>query len=82
MQRDVTDTQQSMNDSLATIYPCLVLVVGAAILFWVTRGAHYHQLAVGILAAAVALLISMVAFEGIWQLAAALARVLAGDRQK
>jgi hypothetical protein len=81
MQRNVVGPKQSMSDSLATIYPCLVLVVGAAILFWVTRGAHYHQLAFGTLAAAIALLILMSAFEGLWQLAAALVHVSDRDRK-
>jgi hypothetical protein len=45
--------------------------IGAAlILFWISRGTAYHQLAIGILASLVSLLVAMSLFEMLWLAAA------------
>jgi hypothetical protein len=62
-------------DNLATICSWATLIFGAAAFFWISRGTSYQQLAVGILASAVTLVLLMLVFEGLWQLATMAQRI-------
>jgi hypothetical protein len=42
------------------------LIAFALIAFWISAGTAYHQLAIGVLAAAVTLLVVMLVFEALW----------------
>jgi hypothetical protein len=50
----------------ATIRRWAAVIVGTVILVLVTRGTPYHQLAIGLLASSVTLLVALAVFEGIW----------------
>jgi len=47
------------------------LIAFALIAYWISAGTPYHQLAIGVLAAAVTLLVVMLVFETLWRIAAA-----------
>jgi hypothetical protein len=52
--------------------PAWAALIGFALIaFWVSSDTRYHQLAIGVLAAAVTLLVVMLVFETIWWIAAA-----------
>lgn len=56
------------NTSIAWSWAALIAV--AAIVFGVSRGTQFAQLGIGLLTAAIALLVAMAVFEIIWQTAA------------
>lgn len=41
-------------------------ITAASIMFWISRGTQYHQLAIGLLASSVSLFVSMSLVEGAW----------------
>ena len=47
------------------------LIAFALIAYWLSVGTPYHQLAIGVLAAAVTLLVVMLVFETLWWVGAA-----------
>jgi hypothetical protein len=52
--------------------PAWVALIGFALIaFWISAGTPYHQLAIGLLAAAVTLLVVMLVFETLWWIAVA-----------
>jgi hypothetical protein len=52
--------------------PGWAALIGCALVaYWISRDTSYHQLAVGVLAAAVTLLVVMLVFEAVWEIAAA-----------
>jgi hypothetical protein len=51
-----------------TIWSWAALIAVALILFRVTRGAQYHQLAVGILLSSITLFVALSLFEALWRL--------------
>lgn len=51
-----------------TIWSWAALIAAALIIFWVTRGAQYHQLALGILLSSMTLLVALFLFEVLWRL--------------
>ncbi len=59
-----------------------LLVIGSLLAYWATRGTSYHQLAVGVAASAVTLLVATVVFEALWQLGAALFDGPTGDLRR
>jgi hypothetical protein len=66
------DAQHKHNLSLGldpqTIWSWAALIAAALIIFWVTRGAQYHQLALRILFSSIALIVALLLFEALWRL--------------
>jgi hypothetical protein len=61
-----------IKESYPTIGWWTALIAGALILYWVSQGTTYHQLAIGILASAATLAAAMLLFEALWWSASAL----------
>lgn len=53
---------------LQTIWSWAALIAAALIIFWMTRGAQYHQFALGILLSSMTLLVALSLFEVLWRL--------------
>jgi hypothetical protein len=51
-----------------TIWSWAALIAAALIIFWMTRGAQYHQFALGILLSSMILLVALLLFEVLWRL--------------
>jgi hypothetical protein len=52
--------------------PAWAALIGCALVaYWVSGDTGYHQLAIGVLAAAVTLLVVLLVFEAIWGIASA-----------
>jgi hypothetical protein len=58
------------------------LIAFALFAYWLTANTAYHQLAIGVLAAAVTLLVVMLVFETIWWVAVSLLGSSGGDSSK
>jgi hypothetical protein len=55
-----------LKDNSTRLYGWVAAICIAAIIFWISRGTPYHQLAIGILASAVTLFVLMSLVEGAW----------------
>jgi hypothetical protein len=53
----------------SVVWSWVALIAAAAIAFGATRGTHFGQLGIGLLIAAISLLVCMAVFELIWQAA-------------
>ena len=49
-----------------TIWSCAALIATVLIMFWMTRGTQYHQLALGMLLSSITLLVALSLFEALW----------------
>jgi hypothetical protein len=56
-------------DNMSVVWSWAALMAAAAIVFGVTRGTPFAQLGIGLLTAAIALLVGMAVFELIWRAA-------------
>lgn len=56
-------------DNKSVVWSWAILIAVAAVAFGATRGTQFAQLGVGLLTAAIALLVTMAVFEIIWQTA-------------
>jgi hypothetical protein len=56
-------------DNASIIWSWAALIAVAAIVFVASRGTQFAQCGVGLLTAAIALLLAMALFEAIWQIA-------------
>ena len=64
-------------DNASIVWSWAALIAVAAIVFAVSRGTQFAQLGIGLLTAALALLVAMALFEVIWQ--AAMRRLAPAD---
>jgi hypothetical protein len=55
-----------LKDNSTRLYGWAAAICAAAIIFWISRGTPYHQLAIGILASAITLFVLMSIVEGAW----------------
>jgi hypothetical protein len=59
--------------------PAWATLIGFALIaYWISGDTRYHQLAIGVLAAAVTLLAVMLVFEAVWGIASAVFAPLGG----
>lgn len=58
-----------LKSNASVVWSWAGLIVGAAIIFGITRGTHFAELGIGLLAAAITLLVAVAVFEAIWQVA-------------
>jgi hypothetical protein len=56
-------------DNTSIVWSWAALIAVAAVVFGVSRGTQFGQLGIGLLTAAIALLVTMAVFEIIWQTA-------------
>lgn len=57
-----------VKDNASVVWSWAGLIAGAAIVFGITRGTHFAQLGIGLLASAITLLVAVAVFEAIWQI--------------
>ena len=60
--------------------PAWAALIGFALIaYWISGDTRFHQLAIGVLAAAVTLLVVMLVFEAVWGIASAVFASPGGD---
>jgi hypothetical protein len=59
-----------LKENASLIWSWAGLIAATAIIFGVTRGTQFAQLGIGLLTAAITLLVAVAVFEAIWQFAA------------
>jgi hypothetical protein len=55
-------------NNASIVWSWAALIAAAAIIFGATRGTQFAQLGIGLLTAAIALLVAVAIFEAIWQI--------------
>jgi len=71
---------QWFKNNMSTVWSWVALIAAVAIIFALSRGTQLAQLGLGLLAASIALFVSIAAFEILWQ-AAVKALDSANDKQ-
>jgi len=78
---DSARIRQSLKERHTTIWAWGFLIAGAAVVFLVSWGTQYHQLAVGILATSITLAAVELLLAAVWQVLAIVAHFFDGDRE-